>query len=183
MEFTMKNLRYYATPAILAATWVAVSSSPALASAAAPRAACDQQVVTKVIANHGLTYVVKYGPIVDDNGTTKDATDSFSSSFEGSVGVTVSSSLEASEGAVVASAKETVSASATASVTLTKGHTITYTIVPHTSLHIEYTGKRQHLTMEHYQLSAKCTKLNDSQGDAYVPVGVGWHSWVTKYSG
>jgi hypothetical protein len=143
----------------------------------------DYGPFTKVVTDYGVTYVVKYGPIVDDNGTSNNASDSFTNTWAGTVTLSFSTSLKASTSEVVASVEASVTVSASASVTLTAGHTITYTISPHTSLHVEYTGKREHTYMEHYSLNSGCSVYNATFGDAWTPIGVGWHTWVTSYSG
>jgi hypothetical protein len=180
-----KVLRIATIATVVAGTLLAPTAAWAgHAGGASPDSACGPEVYIDVVTNYGLTYHVVYGPIVDDNGTSSNATDQFSNTWSGTVSTTVSASLEASVSDVVSSVKATVNASATSSVSITVGHTITYTISPHTALHVEYTGKQQHVLMERYQLSATCaTKINRTTGDSYVDVGQGWHTWTTAYSG
>jgi len=183
-------LRLAAIPAMVVTT-LALAAGPANADThpvhpgAAPNNACSpgDGPYLKVDSNDGIVYHVVYGPIVDDNGTSTKASDAFTNTFSGTISTTVSASLDVSVSDVLTTVKGTVSASVTASATVTVGHTTTYNIDPHKSLHVEYTVKQYKLLMEKYYVHADCTPYNSTTGYAYVDDGVGWHTWETSYSG
>jgi hypothetical protein len=133
------------------------------------------------VTSHSTYYLPVYGPFADDNGTSRDAHDSFQSKVSKSVSSKVDASVDASIGDVIASVKASVSKTVTKTQAVSITHTVSYTIAPHTVLHIEYAVRQVHAHLHRYRLNGNCDVINSTWGYAYVDNGVGWHTWVTKY--
>lgn len=177
--------------AIVGMVAVAMLAGPAPAFArtttpkAHPQGACggDPGPYVEVLINYGTVYHVTSGPFVDDNGTTRNATDSFINNWTGTVNASVSASLEASESTVLQGVKATITGSIGTSTAVGYSHSTTYTITPLTTLHAEYAVDQIHTQDEAYTQNSVCAQHEVGVGDSYFNDGVGWHTWTTAYSG
>ena len=148
-----------------------------------PKGACngDTGPYVEVLTNYGTYYRVTSGPFVDDNGTSHTSTSSFTNTWSGTISATASASLNVSESTLIEGVSASLSVSATASMTVTGSHTVTYTLSPSTALHAEYAVFEANTYDESYTQNDACQHSEIAEGETYVPIGQGWHTWVTSY--
>ena len=115
------RFRTIAVITVSLAAMLAVAPSAEAATAKPLSEVCDVDN-TYHITSYALNQLAQVGPTVAlvNHGTQKNPL-TYSTTFSGSIGVSLSGTITAEESVIIASAKESVSASATSTLTLTVG--------------------------------------------------------------
>ncbi|QKW23974.1 hypothetical protein HUT16_37210 [Kitasatospora sp. NA04385] len=139
---------------------------------------CPYQDWYDGIVNQGKSIVPVGASQANYNGTSHDATSTFSAQVSGTVSYTVSASMSVSIGTIIADASATVGVSLSTSLTASLGNSTTVTASPGQTAHATYGVWRLQTYGTYHVIREDCSS---SVGGvtAYSPWYVGWNTWVS----
>ncbi|WP_104817844.1 hypothetical protein [Kitasatospora sp. MMS16-BH015] len=137
---------------------------------------CNYEAWYDGISNQGRT-LFGVGPTqANYNGTSHDATSTFSAQISGTVGMTINASVSADAGIVLARASASTGVSLSASLTASLGNSTTVTTSPGRTAYATY-GVWRLQTYGTYHVNREDCSSTATGLTAFSPWYVGWNTW------
>jgi hypothetical protein len=116
------------------------------------------------------------------NGTSSNATVTFTAQETGTVGYSISIGAKAQAGVILASAETSLNINFSYSLSTTYGNAMTITVPPRYYAYGQYGVWRTYIKGRYYYLNSNCS-IGTDYGWVYarLPKSKGWKTWTSQY--